>query len=193
MEYTNRQKEIINAAMDLIYTGGIQSFTMKSLAKYIGISEPGIYRHFKNKLEILMSILTNIRGELNNFGNKNDMYNSGTIDSIGLMLQFQIKSFMNKPSLASIVFAEEIFQNELKLSDKVLSIMTDRCNLIERVISMEQERGVIRQDITAKIFTNMIMGSVRLMVKKWNLLHNNYDLSNEFLLNWDALKLIMLV
>ena len=46
MELTKRQKEIINTSSDLIATGGIQNFTMKSLSKDIGISEPAIYRHF---------------------------------------------------------------------------------------------------------------------------------------------------
>lgn len=193
MEYTKRQKEIINAAMELINTSGIQKFTMKSLAEYIGISEPGIYRHFKSKLEILMSILTSVGEELHNFENKNDIYEKGTIEDIGLMLQFQMKKFMIKPSLASIVFAEEIFQNELQLSNKVLSIMTNRCKLIERVIFMEQKKGVIRIDISAAVLTNMIMGSVRLLVKKWNLSGNKYNLSDEYSSNWNALSLIMKV
>lgn len=191
MEYTKRQKEIINAAMDLIYSSGIQNFTMKSLAEYIGISEPAIYRHFKNKLDILLSILNNIRFELNGSQNIHNIKEQGSIDDIGQMLQLQMKRFMEKPSLASIVFAEEIFQNEIELSDKVLSIMVERCILIEKVLKNEQQKGVIREDISASILTNMIMGTVRLIVKKWNLSGNKTDLSNEFESNWNALSIIM--
>ena len=57
MEYTARQIEIINAATELMNQGGIQQLTTKSLAEKIGFSEPAIYRHFKNKTDILSSVL----------------------------------------------------------------------------------------------------------------------------------------
>ena len=53
---TERQQEIINVALKLINEKGIQGLTMKNLSKEIGISEPAIYRHFENKIEILLAI-----------------------------------------------------------------------------------------------------------------------------------------
>ncbi len=57
MEYTARQIEIINAATELINQGGIQKLTTKALAEKMGFSEPAIYRHFKNKMDIISSVL----------------------------------------------------------------------------------------------------------------------------------------
>jgi AcrR family transcriptional regulator len=54
---TERQQEIIDVALDLISQKGIQGLTMKNLSKEIGISEPAIYRHFENKIEILLAVL----------------------------------------------------------------------------------------------------------------------------------------
>ncbi|MBQ9771473.1 MAG: helix-turn-helix transcriptional regulator, partial [Lentisphaeria bacterium] len=44
---------------DLLFVSinGIQALTTKSLAEYIGISEPALYRHFKNKSEIIRAML----------------------------------------------------------------------------------------------------------------------------------------
>ncbi len=58
---TERQKEIVEAALELITTKGIQGVTIKNLAKKIGITEPAIYRHFKSKTEILLSILNSFK------------------------------------------------------------------------------------------------------------------------------------
>lgn len=188
MENTKRQKEIINTAIDLIAAGGIQNFTMKSLAEDIGISEPAIYRHFKSKLEILVAILTSAGEEIQTFEHQKSLHETGSLEGINQMLQLQMKHFMDNPSLASIIFAEEIFQNEIKLADKVLSIMKGRFDLIERVIKMEQERGVVRRDISAKVLTNIILGAIRLLVNKWNLSGNEYDLLQEYSANWIALS-----
>jgi AcrR family transcriptional regulator len=54
---TDRQLEIIQTSIKLISSKGIQGLTMKNLSKEIGISEPAIYRHYDNKIEILVSIL----------------------------------------------------------------------------------------------------------------------------------------
>ena len=43
-ELSERQKEIINASLELIAESGIQSLTIKNLSKKIGLVESAIYR-----------------------------------------------------------------------------------------------------------------------------------------------------
>ena len=54
---TERQQEIWDHAIALISEKGIQGLTMKNLSKRLGISEPAIYRHYENKIDILVSLL----------------------------------------------------------------------------------------------------------------------------------------
>lgn len=54
---TERQKEILQVSVDIISQHGIQGLTIKNIASRIGTSEPAIYRHYKNKIHILLSIL----------------------------------------------------------------------------------------------------------------------------------------
>lgn len=193
MNFTKRQSEIIDVTIDLIAKGGIQNFTMKSLAEDIGISEPAIYRHFKSKLEILIAILESVREDVQKVDSQNDIYKKGTMVDIDKMLQMQIQRFIQKPSLASIIFSEEIFQNEKQLSNAVLEIMNDRCGLMEMIIQREQDLAVIRNDISAHTITQIIMGTVRFLVNKWNLSGNEYDLNQEYLENWAAVSKMIMV
>jgi len=193
MELTKRQNEIINASIDLIATNGIQNFTMKALSKDIGISEPAIYRHFDNKLAILLTILNTIDDDMQSFEIKNTIAKNGTLDDVNKMLQFQMECFVKKPSLASILFSEEIFQNDLQLSKKVVSIMNNRSLLIEKVITREQEKKVVRSDIDAKVLTNIILGTVRLVVNKWKLAGSKTDLCAIYLSHWKSLRLLLTV
>ncbi|MCD4664213.1 MAG: TetR/AcrR family transcriptional regulator, partial [Bacteroidales bacterium] len=43
---SDRQQQIIEESIKIIDEKGIQGLTIKNLSKAIGISEPGIYRHF---------------------------------------------------------------------------------------------------------------------------------------------------
>ena len=58
---TDRQKEIIEASLEIIYRQGIQGLTIKNLSKSIGISEPAIYRHYDSKIDILLAILDHFK------------------------------------------------------------------------------------------------------------------------------------
>ena len=57
MNFTTRQVEIIEASKYLIGKKGIQNLTIKNLAKKMSFSEPALYRHFKDKTEILKALL----------------------------------------------------------------------------------------------------------------------------------------
>ena len=57
MKLTKRQNEIIDTALNLTASGGIQNLTIKNLADALGITEPAIYRHFKNKSEIVKTMI----------------------------------------------------------------------------------------------------------------------------------------
>jgi len=55
--YTDKQNEIIHAAIELVSDIGIQRLTIKNLSKKIGMVEGAIYRHFDSKIDILLGIL----------------------------------------------------------------------------------------------------------------------------------------
>ena len=58
---SKRQSEIINTAVRLIGEGGIQALTIKKLSSEIGVAESALYRHFKNRTEILETLLDSIK------------------------------------------------------------------------------------------------------------------------------------
>ena len=65
-QFTSRQIEIMEAATNRISKFGIQHLTIKTLAEDIGLSEPALYRHFKSKNEILLSLLEYFKTEMKN-------------------------------------------------------------------------------------------------------------------------------
>ena len=70
MDWSKRQKEIIDAAISLIAQNGIEGLTTKTLAAAVGISEPALYRHFANKSEIVRAMLSCFDNNLENLKNQ---------------------------------------------------------------------------------------------------------------------------
>ncbi len=63
-QYSNRQLQIINAAIKLMGKGGIQQLTTKNLALEVGVTEPALYRHFSNKTDLILQVLEYLKSRI---------------------------------------------------------------------------------------------------------------------------------
>jgi AcrR family transcriptional regulator len=138
---TDRQLEIIQTSIKLISSRGIQGLTMKNLSKEIGISEPAIYRHYDNKIEILVSILDYFSSTTQTIF-FSEMQKEGTsLEKIERIFINHFKAFSETPSLVAVIFSEEIFRNEPLLSEKVKEIMERNSKVIQTIL----EEGMLNR------------------------------------------------
>lgn len=188
---TERQKEIIEVALELIAKKGIQGLTIKNLAKKIGITEPAIYRHYDSKIDILIAIL-GVFGKNTEQIFKDELINGGNaIDKIEHLFTKHFTSFSATPSLVSVIFSEEIFRNEPILIDKISEVIGKNDKILITIITNGQKNGEIRTDIEATHLSVIIMGSLRLFVKKWQFSAYSYNLPKEGKKLIESIKLLI--
>ena len=176
---SERQQQIIDESIKIIDKKGIQGLTIKNLSRAIGISEPGIYRHFESKTAILTTILDNFMEMAVGLAGIMKTYNTSAIEKMKFMFTQLFDVFSENPSIVSVIFSEEIFKNEEILKNKIAEILNLNTQTIENIITEGQKEKNVRNDIDAKSLTLLIMGSLRLLVKKWDLNNHNFDLSKE--------------
>jgi len=175
---TERQKEIVEAALELIAKKGIQGLTIKNLAKKIGITEPAIYRHFENKIHILITILDLVKENSEQIFNT-EFNNNNALAKIEHLFSKYLTTFSLKPSLVSVIFSEEIFRNEPILTEKISEIIDKNDKILTEIIISGQKNGELRTDIEAKYLATVLIGSLRLCVKKWQLSEYSYSLIDD--------------
>lgn len=188
---TDRQKEIVEAALELIAVKGIQGLTIKNLSKKIGISEAAIYRHFENKIQILISILELFKENTEQIFKKELNNDAKAIDKIEHLFTRHFASFSHSPSLVSVIFAEEIFRNEPMLIEKISEVIGKNDQILTTIITDGQDSGELRSDMDAKSLSIVIMGSLRLFIKKWQFSGFSFDLSLEGKQLVESIKLII--
>lgn len=176
---TERQKEITVVALELISEKGIQGLTIKNLAKKIGITEPAIYRHYDSKIDILIAVLELFKQNTEQVFEKELLNDSNSIDKIEHLFTKHFASFSATPSLVSVIFSEEIFRNEPILIQKISELIEKNDHILTTIIVNGQNTGEIRTDIEAKHLSTIIMGTLRLFVKKWQLSGFSFDLSKQ--------------
>lgn len=188
MEYTARQIEIINAATELINQGGIQQLTTKALAEKMGFSEPAIYRHFKNKTDILSSVLNYFGMGLKTKMIELIQSEVNGIEKLKQIIDFQFEHFSNHPAIVMVIFAETSFQYEEKLSKAVHNILTNKKERVEKIIEIGQLDGSIRSDVNVGQLATIFMGSMRFTILQWRLNDYGQNLRKEGEELWDTIK-----
>ena len=170
---SDRQNEIIKISLELIAEKSIQGLTIKNISSKLGVVESAIYRHFKNKIEILSTILETIKG--NSLSNNLDK-TSNTLSQLEEGLKKRFKIFASFPALVSVVFSEDLFQNESLLINKTKDIMQKSIDDLVVIIEHGQKKDEIRKDIEAEYLALMIIGSLRMFVKQWKMDNYSFNL-----------------
>ena len=175
MSFTKRQNQIVEVAVKLIAEHGIQNLTIKNLSEEIGISEPALYRHFKNKFEILNALIDYfflktkpIMEEINSVENP--------ILAIEKFIKGHLEIFYQNKNLARIIFSESNFQNEEKLLEKLATSMESSSVFLQNIIKNGQTQKVIRNDISSLTLFRIIVGALRFTVTQWNISQMHFDL-----------------
>lgn len=170
MEFSDRQIEIMELATKRIDKYGIQELTIKNLAADINLSEAALYRHFKSKNDILLSLLSyfimDMEARMSTIIERNDQ---SAKERLKVVFQSQLKTFVQKPSIVSVVFSEGIFQFNKQLAEKLSDMMELMNGHIERLIEKGKEDGEFITLIGSQTMTTIIMGSMRMVVLKWKL------------------------
>ncbi|HHJ52384.1 MAG TPA: TetR family transcriptional regulator [Caldithrix abyssi] len=174
--FTNRQKDIINAAIELISEKSIQELTIKNLAQKIGLTEGALYRHFPSKVDILLSILLMFQDEARR--NLEEVKSSplSALQQFENIFLYRLRYFTKKPAVAAVIFSESIFQNDKRLSSEVNKFL----KMHEATLRIILEKGIadkeIREDISVEEAIYIIIGSMRYLVTRWRLDGHRFDL-----------------
>ena len=188
--FTKRQQQIIEAAIKIIAVNGIQNLTIKTLANKVGVTEPALYRHFDNKLEILKAIISYFQNKMKPAVEKLNR-SAKALDKIEKFILEHLKIISSNPDFAKVIFSEANFQNEETLILKVNNMMKKSHKILETVVQKGQNNGEIRNDISSLSIVRMIIGSLRLLVTQWSMSDMIFNLQSEGEQLCDDLKKII--
>lgn len=179
MEFTKRQEEIIEKSILIIGLEGMQGLTTKRLAEEMNFSEPALYRHFKNKTEILNSVLKYYQsflaeGLLALLNNKK----TGLEKILGV-IEYQFNTFIDRPEIILVIFSESSFQNNSVLLNTVSRTMEKKESKLTNMIEYGKQDESIRPELDAASIAKIIMGSMRFVALKWKMSNFKFDLKKE--------------
>jgi AcrR family transcriptional regulator len=190
-KYSKRQIEIINIAIELVANSGIQELTIKNISKKIGLVESAIYRHFKSKQDILLGIMDIFKSSKEAIFSDVHHQSSSPIVQLKSLFDNRFSYFSKNPAIASVIFAEDFFRNDQRLSQMIYDIMLEYQKIIGKIIEKGQQIGELRDDLPAEQLAVVLMGTLRVVVTQWRLSEFSFDLIDEGKNIWKTIELMI--
>jgi len=166
--HEERQREIVDATLELIAELGVQGLTTARLAERIGLSEASLYRHFDGKLDIVRHTIETIGQRL--IRTLMDSTGSGTpSERLRRVLEAQLAFIEQRPGVPRILFSDEIHDNSESLREKLYDIMLRYTSFIENLLSEGVAAGEFRADLDLNAAAQSFLGLVQTQVLLWSL------------------------
>lgn len=151
-----RRREIANAAIKIIGSQGLREFTTARLGEEVGIKDGSIFRHFKNKQEILSAVLDRIE-EIMAVTVPRDI--PDPLERLEAFVTARMRAVSAQPGLLSIVFSDQLTHAMGDRGSAGVAALRNRGRGFIRDCLVEAvEKGLIRPEIDVDSATLLISG-----------------------------------
>ena len=193
-ELSERQKQIIDEAIKLIAKKGLHEFTTKNLAQSVGISEPAIYRHFKNKDAIMLGLIKYLNNKSQEVIDAiSFIKNKSASETIELKFLSMMQFFSKNNIFAKTSGNPGMFIHDKVLKDEISKFENKLFKNDHDLVERGQKEGDIRTDLDSQYLTKIIIGMHFATIHRWIISGTNYDLLDEWANVWGIIKKMILV
>jgi AcrR family transcriptional regulator len=183
-----RKKQIIDAARRLIVQKGSEHLTIGSIAKEVDISEAAIYRHYKNKKEILSFLMSHIMTSMLDEIDRTSSEISPSLETVHAILKNHLSKIEQNRGMSFQIIAEVISFGDRNLNRQVYESINIYIERLKDLISAGVKGGFIRDDIDFNASAMLLFGMIQGMVNVWALGHYGFDLTDKFESLWRVFR-----
>jgi len=190
-ELTDRQEEIINAAIHIFAEQSAQEFSMRKVAESVGVSEPALYRHFENKEDLLLKQTSYITQIFKAVLQEENDPGKPALEQLEEMLKHVMKNYSDRWPFTTTLYATGMFYNHPELIAELQSVIESSIESIHNLLQKGQIEGNLSLRLPSDQMALLIFGTMRLLIDRWNLTQRSFDLTEEWQTTWETLKTIV--
>lgn len=169
MSLLHRKEGIIISTIETLNEFGLQNLSTKLIAKREGVSEATLFRHFKNKTEIMIAVIDHFSQFDNGIIQTTINRNFNAIETIMYFICSYAEYYENYPAITAVVQVYDSLMCDPELAEKVRGIIGNRSEFILKTIKEGQQEGLIRADIDSELLENLIAGGSREICLRWRM------------------------
>lgn len=170
-----RQLEIIEAAGQLVTEDGFAALTTKRLAERMHFTEAALYRHFKSKEEILVTMLNHLAENIDERLGRLAVEHAVPVERVRAMFDSQFTYFQKNPQYLMAIFATGMLEASHGIDTGIERIMVVKRRHLLNAIKDGQRSGIFTSEHSAETLSHILMGTFRLHMLQWRMSGRSFD------------------
>lgn len=186
-----RQKEIVQATLDLTAEQGIKRVTTQAIADKVGIAQATIFRHFKSRDAIFSAVIGWIADNLSKAILSGTNPNDPPDEQLRKLLLNQL-TFINKHrAVPKVLFSDFLHLESPKLKGLLQELMNGYIKRVSLILLEGKYEGVFRKDLDTDQTARYIAALIQGLVLRWSVYEFNFSLEKEAGNIWNFLQPVL--
>jgi AcrR family transcriptional regulator len=154
-----RRRQIAEAALRILSKHGVRKLTAVALAADVGISDGTIFRHFKNKQEIVEAAIDKFEAA---FEGTYPESGGDPLENLGTFVVRRLKLMRKNPELLRLAFNDRLAEAGGEAGAARVARMVRRSvEFVEDCLGEAQARGLVSEEVPVTLLVWMVIGVVR--------------------------------
>jgi len=174
-----RKAEIICATLRLADKLGPERLTTEAVANAVGLSQPGIFRHFPKKQDLWEAVAAHVGTMMEARWAKAQNPDAAPMRQIRALIVAQLQLIHSTPAIPAILFSRELHTKNKGLRNAFYSLLNRFHQVIARLATCARDAGELRDDLDPEDAAFLIVGLVQGLAVRWSISGRNFDLAIE--------------
>jgi len=153
-----RQEQIKRAVLDIIFKDGLDQLSTRNLAQRVGISEGALFRHFRSKRDIMLSIMQDVKSNLISELRRIALSAEKSDKRLFSFLCEHVKYLIENKGITILLFSEAAHMNGKELKNNLHEILSEQKSLIIKTIKDGIGEGLWNKKLDVNDIATIYMG-----------------------------------
>lgn len=178
LETRVRREQIAEAALGLVASQGVRRLSIAAVARRVGLVPSGIYRHYKNKDQMLGAVLDLLERRLLGIVEAAVSRSPDPLEQLQEVLMSHIRFIREGRAIPRMIFSEDAHGDNPERKARILEILSAYLGQIAELVRRGQRQGRIRPELDPETVTMTFIGMIAPAGIRWHLSDGAFDVTS---------------
>lgn len=129
-----RQEEIKKALLQIIDSEGLHNLSTRKLAERVGVTEGALFRHFKSKRDMIISIIDEVEAVLMKSLQGIAMSDASSHERLLKFLCAHVHYLIENKGITMLLFSEAAHSGDSQLKSRMLNILNTQKQFAKKIV-----------------------------------------------------------
>jgi AcrR family transcriptional regulator len=175
----DRKAEIVAATLALVGELGPERVTIQAVAARVGITQPGVFRHFPAKRDLWLAVADWVVCEAQRRWRAAPNPQDGPLASIAAIIMAQMKFIEDTPACTSLIFSRELHAQNEELRQAFHGMASRFHALLSGLVRQSQASGELSGAICPEDIASLLLTLPPGLATRWSLGGRAFSLARE--------------